>query len=95
MKTQLQHILERNHFAVTAEIGPPKNANSRIIENKANQLKGFADAFNITDNQTAVVRLSSIAGSIILKQLGLEPIFQLSCRDRNPEESARFRVCLY
>lgn len=83
MKTRLQQILEGNHFAVTAEIGPPKNADALIIEQKANMLKGFADAFNITDNQTAVVRLSSFSGSCILKQLQMEPIFQLACRDRN------------
>ncbi len=83
MKTQLQKILESNHFAVTAEIGPPKNADASKIEQKASLLRGFADAFNITDNQTAVVRLSSFAGSCILKKLDMEPIFQLSCRDRN------------
>ena len=77
------NILEKNHFAVTAEIGPPKNADASKIEQKANFLRGFADAFNITDNQTAVVRLSSFAGSCILKKLDMEPIFQLACRDRN------------
>lgn len=81
-KSHLHHVLD-HHFAVTAEIGPPKSANADIIKNKADLLFQKADAFNITDNQTAVVRLSSLAGSLLVKQAGLEPIFQISCRDRN------------
>lgn len=83
MKTNLQDVLDQGHFAVTAEIGPPKNADSLAISSKAKQLKGCADAFNVTDNQTAVVRMSSMAGSCILKECGLEPVLQMTCRDRN------------
>jgi 5,10-methylenetetrahydrofolate reductase len=81
--SNLATTLNNGNFAVTAEIGPPKNANPEIIRQKAHQLKGYADAFNITDNQTAVVRLSSLAGSLLIKEIGLEPIMQLTCRDRN------------
>jgi methylenetetrahydrofolate reductase (NADPH) len=83
IKSRFRQLLDHNHFVVTAEIGPPKGANpSRFLE-KAVVLKGYADAFNVTDNQTAVVRLSSIAGSCLLQQNGLEPIVQMACRDRN------------
>ncbi|UCB59536.1 MAG: methylenetetrahydrofolate reductase [Thermoplasmatales archaeon] len=64
-------------------MGPPKGSNAEKIKNKAEILKGYADAFNITDNQTAVVRLSSLAGSYILLNMGIEPILQICCRDRN------------
>jgi 5,10-methylenetetrahydrofolate reductase len=81
--SHLQHILNEGHFVVTAEVGPPKNANPNKIRGKAAILKGYADAFNVTDNQTSVVRLSSIVGSILLNQMDMEPIMQMTCRDRN------------
>ena len=83
MLSHLQELLENGTFVVTAEIGPPKGSDSSIITRKASFLHDVADAFNITDNQTAVVRLSSLAGAIIVKKCGLEPIVQFSCRDRN------------
>jgi len=76
-------ILNQGHFTVTAEIGPPKGSDVTRFLEKAHLLKGHADAFNVTDNQTAVVRLSSFAGCVLLKEQGLEPILQMSCRDRN------------
>ena len=79
----LERVLKEHKFAVTAEIGPPKGANPQSIIEKAAIVKDFADAFNMTDNQTAVVRLSSLAGSRILIDQGLEPILQVTCRDRN------------
>jgi len=82
-KSGLEKILSEKKFAVTAEVGPPKGSDPNKIEYKAEMLKGYADAFNVTDNQTAVVRLSSFGGSIILLNMGLEPIMQISCRDRN------------
>ena len=81
--SNLHKILSDGKFAITAEVGPPKGSDPDKIKNKAEGLKGFADAFNITDNQTAVTRLSSMGGSIILLNMGLEPIMQISCRDRN------------
>jgi methylenetetrahydrofolate reductase (NADPH) len=82
-KSNLEKVLSEGKFAVTAEIGPPKGADSNKIKDKANIVKGWADAFNVTDNQTAVVRLSSMGGSFILIDMDLEPIMQMTCRDRN------------
>jgi methylenetetrahydrofolate reductase (NADPH) len=82
-RSNLKRVLSDGKFAITAEIGPPKGADPNKIIDKAETLKGYADAYNITDNQTAVVRLSSIGGSVILLKKGLEPIMQITCRDRN------------
>jgi 5,10-methylenetetrahydrofolate reductase len=82
-RSGLHQVLSERRFAVTAEIGPPKGADAGKIMKKAELLRGVAHAFNVTDNQTAVVRLSSLAGSVILLQEHLEPIMQLACRDRN------------
>ena len=68
---------------VTAEIGPPKGSDAKKIRDKAELVRRSANAFNITDNQTAVVRMSSLAGCVILLQMDLEPIMQMTCRDRN------------
>ena len=81
--SNLEKILKEGHFAITAEIGPPMDADGDVVREKAKILAGYADAFNITDNQTAVVRLSSIAASAILFGEGLEPVMQMVCRDRN------------
>ncbi len=79
----LEKVLRAGHFAVTAELGPPKNADAEVIRKKAALLKGFVDAANITDNQTAIVRMSSIGAGAIALQSGLEPVIQMTCRDRN------------
>lgn len=79
----LERVLSEGHFAVTGEIGPPKSFDAGEIRRKASLLKGFVDAANITDNQTAIVRMSSIAAGILLLNEGLEPIIQITCRDRN------------
>jgi len=81
--SNLEKILTSGQFAVTGELGPPKGAEVAIIERKAKLLKGNVDAINVTDNQTAIVRMSSIAVSALLKQMGLEPTMQMVCRDRN------------
>ena len=67
-KTNLERVLSEKRFAITAEVGPPKGADSNKITEKAEIVKGCADAYNITDNQTAVVRLSSFAGCILLQK---------------------------
>ena len=82
-RSNLEQVLSEGKFAVTAEIGPPKGSDPNKIKNKAEIVKGFANAFNVTDNQTAVVRLSSMAGCCILLKIGLEPVMQITCRDRN------------
>ena len=79
----LEKILRAGKFAATAELGPPKNADAEVIRKKAAQLKGVADGVNITDNQTAIVRMSSIAAAALSAQNGVEPIMQMTCRDRN------------
>jgi len=82
-ESNLEKILEAGHFAFTGELGPPRGTNAEEVKKKAAYLKGNVDAVNITDNQTAVVRMASWAASIILIQEGLEPNFQMVCRDRN------------
>jgi methylenetetrahydrofolate reductase (NADPH) len=81
--SNLERVLAAGHFAVTAELGPPKSHDAEVIRKKAALLRGCADAVNITDNQTAIVRMSSIAAGVIASQEGLEPIIQMTCRDRN------------
>ncbi len=75
--------LASGDFAVTAEIGPPRGADTAPVAAKARLLRGWVDAVNITDNQSAAVRLSSLAGSMAALGAGVEPIMQLTCRDRN------------
>jgi len=81
--SNLEKVLEDGKFAVTAEIGPPQSANPEPLIHHAKMLKGYAEAFNLTDNQTAVVRLSSIAAAAIVMKEGVEPVIQMTCRDRN------------
>ena len=81
--SHLQAVLQRGRFAVTAEIGPPRGANVAPVRRKAKLLRDWIDAANVTDNQSAVVRMASWAGCLVLKQEGVEPVMQLQCRDRN------------
>jgi methylenetetrahydrofolate reductase (NADPH) len=81
--SNLERIVTAGHFAVTSELGPPKSHSAEVIRDKIKLLKGFVDAANITDNQTAIVRMSSIAAGVIAVQEGLEPVIQMTCRDRN------------
>jgi len=81
--SNLEKILKAGHFAVTGELGPPQSADADEIRHKASLLKGNCDAVNITDNQTAIVRMSSIGAGFLALQEGLEPIIQMTCRDRN------------
>jgi len=81
--SNLEKLLNRGEFVVTAELGPPKGVNINIVINKVKILKGFCDAVNITDNQTSIVRMSSIASAIKILECGTEPIIQMVTRDRN------------
>ncbi len=81
--SNLGRMLSAGHFVVTAEVGPPRGPDPAEVKTKAGILRGVADAYNVTDNQTAVVRMSSIAASKVLLQEGLEPVMQMVCRDRN------------
>ncbi|MER3520887.1 MAG: 5,10-methylenetetrahydrofolate reductase, partial [Acidimicrobiia bacterium] len=76
-------LLHRGEFVVTVEIGPPKSASVESVRKKAKTLVGYCDAANVTDNQAAIVRLSAWAGSLVLVEEGLEPIMQMTTRDRN------------
>ena len=81
--SNLRRILDGGEFAVTGELGPPKGADAEVIKKKALYFKDSVDAVNITDNQTAIVRMSSIAAGVILSQMDIEPVVQMVCRDRN------------
>lgn len=85
MKTdsRLEKILAAGHLAVTGECGPPRGALPDKVREKAKHLEGVVDAVNITDNQTAMVRMSSFAASVIVKDQGLDPLLQMVSRDRN------------
>ncbi len=82
-KSVLEKVLESGQFAVTSECGPPRGAVPEKVKEKAALLAGHVDAVNVTDNQTAVVRMSSLAACILIKQQGLDPILQMVTRDRN------------
>jgi len=81
--SNLERVLRAGHFAVTGELGPPQGADPEEIHHKARLLEGVADAVNITDNQTAIVRMSSIGSGVLAMTEGLEPVVQMTCRDRN------------
>ena len=81
--TNLEKVLQNGKFAVTAEAGPPKGTSAESVQKKSDMLRHCCDAVNVTDNQTAIVRMSSLAGCIILKQQGIEPVMQMVVRDRN------------
>jgi len=78
-----KEALKNKDFVITAELSPPKGVELDEVLKKADLLKGKVDGVNATDNQVAVLHLSSVAFCAILKQKGLEPILQMNCRDRN------------
>ncbi len=82
-KSKMQQLFEKGEFVCSGEIGPPKNADGHLIRHHAEMLATAVDAANLTDNQTAIVRLSSVAASVHVQAGGLEPILQMTCRDRN------------
>ncbi|MDI6703906.1 MAG: methylenetetrahydrofolate reductase [bacterium] len=81
--SNLERLLEKGEFVITGECGPPKGADTEVVHKKAEFFRGNVDAVNVTDNQTSIVRMSSISTCAILRQLGLEPIMQMVTRDRN------------
>jgi len=82
-ESRLEKVLAAGHFAVTAECGPPKGSDLAVLEKKGKALLGYIDSVNVTDNQTAIVRMSSVAACSILKAMGHEPVLQMVTRDRN------------
>ena len=81
--SNLEKVLTAGHFAFTGELGPPRGAHAEEVRKKAVHLKGRVDSVNITDNQTAMVRMASWAACLLLIQEGIEPNYQMVCRDRN------------
>lgn len=81
--SNLERVLSSGQFAITAECGPPRGADVEVVMRKAGYLKGYVDAVNVTDNQTSIVRMSSISTCAILNRLGIEPTMQMTTRDRN------------
>ena len=81
--SRLEQVLASGNFALTGELGPPKSADREAVEKKANLLKDSVDAANITDNQTAIVRMSSWGAGLIAQECGLEAVMQITTRDRN------------
>jgi len=81
--SKLEKLLAKGEFVVTGELGPPKSVDMNVLEDKISALSGAVDAVNITDNQTAIVRISSIGTALYIMARGLEPVVQMTCRDRN------------
>jgi len=81
--SKLQKIMAAGHYGVTSECGPPRGTDGHVVEEKARLIGDYVDAINVTDNQTAVVRMCSLASCIRIKQMGLEPVLQMVTRDRN------------
>jgi len=81
--TKLEAKLREGKFVITAEAGPPRGARPEVIREKAKLLKDCVDACNVTDNQTSVVRMSSLAACKLLLEEDVEPVMQMVCRDRN------------
>jgi methylenetetrahydrofolate reductase (NADPH) len=81
--SKLRTLLDRGDFVVTGECGPPRGSDASVVRTKARHLAGTVDAVNVTDNQTSIVRMSSVAACKLLIDEGLEPVMQMVCRDRN------------
>ena len=81
--SNLEKLLAKGEFVVTGELGPPKSVDMSVLDSKIGALSGAVDAVNITDNQTAIVRISSIGTAFYVMARGLEPVVQMTCRDRN------------
>jgi len=79
----LQPIFEAGKFVITTEVGPPKGTDIAELEEAAEVLRGRVDAANVTDQQSSVMRLGSLPVCHMLKSKGLDPVFQITCRDRN------------
>ncbi|HEY6958279.1 MAG TPA: methylenetetrahydrofolate reductase [Candidatus Limnocylindria bacterium] len=76
-------LIGRGEFVVTAELNPPKSAAASVVRRRASVLKGYADAVNITDSNRAVVAMAAIPAAVLVREAGVEPIVQMTGRDRN------------
>ena len=82
-ESRLERLLHQGVFAVTSEVVPPRSADPRNVTAQARGLVGYADAANLTDNPTSSAHMSPVAASSMVSAAGLEPVVQLTCRDRN------------
>jgi methylenetetrahydrofolate reductase (NADPH) len=83
LKMNLREKLSAGKFVVTCEVGPPKGVDVRDMQRSAEGVRERVDAVNVTDQQSSVMRLGSLAGCVLLRQWGMEPVLQMTCRDRN------------
>ena len=83
MVSLFKKALESGKFVVTSEVAPPKGANLEKTAHHIELLKGKVDAINITDHQSSIMRFPSLGGALLVKEMGGEPILQMTCRDRN------------
>jgi len=81
--SRLERVIRSGRFCVTAEVVPPRTADPSSLEAQARELVGYADAVNATDNPASNAHMSPLAGAATVARAGLEPILQLTCRDRN------------
>lgn len=82
-ESELEKLFTAGRFVLTSELGPPKSCLGQGITQAVSELKDYCDGFNLTENQTAIVRLSSIVAGVHVIAGGGEPVIQMSCRDRN------------
>jgi len=76
-------LVKQGKFVISSEVGPPKGVDIQEMIETAELMRGRVDAINVTDQQSSVMRLGSLATCRLLKEKGLEPVFQITCRDRN------------
>ena len=83
MVSAFKEVLNSGKFVVTSEVAPPKGTNLEKTGHHIELLKDKVDAMNITDHQSSVMRFPSLGGALLVKEMGGEPILQMTCRDRN------------
>lgn len=82
-KSNLERVLAAGEFAVAVEISPPVGPNPQALRRQVERVRGYADVYNVTDNQSARIHLGSLPACILVKEAGLDPVVQFTCRDRN------------
>ncbi|MFC1862625.1 methylenetetrahydrofolate reductase [Thermodesulfobacteriota bacterium] len=83
MNSSFKEALQSGKFVITSEVAPPKGTNLEKMQHHIELLKDKVDAMNVTDHQSSVMRFPSLGGALMVKEMGGEPILQMTCRDRN------------